>query len=166
MGTVIYSASPLQTFFSTWGSTALLVGLGIYGFASAVFQRNQKLLSRLGWGAAGALLLVVGGLSGLSMVKSISQPTQSVVMNLQRKRIAQDNCNDGQTCTRYVLETHNSATEFDFNVPKQAYDAAQENTCYRFTYYPNTGTFGFSTASFQSLDNLTRIETADPARCR
>src|SRR5512140_954527 len=117
MDTVIYSASPLEAFWSTGLTIVVMLALGIYGMVSSVFGRNQKLLSRIGWGAAGGLLVIVAGLSALKTMRTITGSTQSVIINLDRKRVVQSNCNDGQTCTSYVLETVSPTKAYDFDVP-------------------------------------------------
>ena len=167
MGTVIYSASPVQTFFGTAGTILFLLALGILGVAYAVFQRNQRRWSRLFTGAAGAVLLIAGAVYGAVTLASVSSASQSVVLKLDQKQIAVDNCGDnGETCKRYVLEATTSTTAYDFDVPQAAYDNAQVDSCYQFTYYVNRGIFANNTASYQRIDKVERIETADPSACQ
>jgi hypothetical protein len=166
MGTVIYSASPMQAFFGMSATILIVLVLGIFGVGSALLGRNQKPLSRIVTGAMGALLLIVSGYSAVSTLAAASGPTQSVIMNLHNKRIAVDNCNEGNTCTRYVLETLSSTKAIDFNVPKAAYDKAQVGTCYQFSFYANNGLFADSSAAYQQIDSVANIQAADPARCQ
>jgi hypothetical protein len=167
MGTVIYSASPMQAFFAAAGTILFIFGLGIVGIAAAILQRKQARGARLAMGAAGGILVVAGLVYAALTLASAASPTQTVSLNLDKKSIAEDNCGDnGQTCKRYVLEATTDTTAYDFNVPQQAYDKAQVNSCYQFTYYANKGLFASSTASYQQINNVARIETADPSTCQ
>ncbi len=167
MGTVIYSASPLQAFLGSAGTILFLILLGIVAIGAAFFRRNQGRGPRLLLGGAGLVLLIAGCGFAAVTAASVSSGTQTVAVNLDNKRIVEDNCGDnGQTCSRYVLEATTSTTAYDFNVPADAYDKAQVNTCYKFTYYPNKGLFSSETAAYQQINNVIRIETADPSSCQ
>jgi len=167
MGTVIYSASPIQAFLGAAGTILLIFVLGIAGIVAAALQRKQTRGVRTIMGTAGGFLLIVSCAYAAFTFLSASSGVQTVTANLDRKTIAQDNCGDnGETCARYVLETTTGANAYDFNVPQQAYDKAQVNTCYKFTYYPNKGLFASDSGSYQQINNVARIETADPASCQ
>jgi hypothetical protein len=167
MGTVIYSASPMQAFLAAAGTILFIFGLGIAGIAAAILQRKKARGTRLAMGAAGGILLVAGLVYAALTLTSAASPTQSVALNLDKKSIAEDNCGDnGETCKRYVLEATTNTTAYDFNVPQQAYEKAQVNTCYQFTYYANKGLLDNSSASYQEINNVARIETADPSICQ
>jgi hypothetical protein len=97
---------------------------------------------------------------------SLSSSAQSVSLQLDNKRVVEDNCGDnGQTCTRYVLEAATSAMAYEFSVPRSAYDQAQVNTCYKITYYPSRSLLPASAGTYQQISSVTRIETADPSTC-
>ncbi len=167
MGTVIYSASPIQTFLGSLGTILLIFVLGLGGIAMAFLQRKQARGTRILMGAVGGFLLIVACAFAAFAFLSASSGVQTVTANLDRKTIAQDNCGDnGETCARYVLETSTGANSYDFNVPQDAYDKAQVNTCYKFSYYPNKGLFANNTGSYQQINNIARIETADPISCQ
>ncbi len=167
MGTVIYSASPMQAFLGAAGTILFMFGLGVVGIGAAIFQRQQARGARILMAAAGSFLLLAGLVYAGLTLTSAASPTQSVALNLDNKRVVEDNCGDnGETCKRYVLEATTSTAAYDFNVPQEAYDKAQVDTCYQFTYYANKGLFGSGSASYQQISNVARIETADPSRCR
>jgi hypothetical protein len=167
MGTVIYSASPVQAFSGASGTILFLFGLGVVGIGAAIFRRGQKRGGRIGLGAAGAFLVLASAVYAVFTFASATGSTKSILLNLESKRIAEDNCGDnGETCRRYVLEATTSTTAYDFNVPQEAYDRAQVNTCYQFTYYPNKGLFSNNTASYQQVNNVASIETAESSRCQ
>ena len=167
MGSVIYSAGPLQAFLTSIGTALLLSGLGVIGLVIALARRNQSAGTRLAIGIAGLFLVVAGSVMTVLTIASKSSGAQTISAVLARKQIAQDTCGDsGETCSRYVLEVTTTTTAYDFNVPKDAYDQAAAGTCYRFTYYPNKGLFTSNTASYQQINNLARIETADPVTCQ
>jgi hypothetical protein len=166
MGTVIYSASPVQAFMGAASIILFLLGLGVVGIGVAIFRRGQSRGSRIGLGIAAVFLILVSIVYAGFSLASASGRTKSVVLNLDNKQVAEDNCGDnGETCARYVLESIASGTAYDFNVPQEAYDKAQVDTCYQFTYYPNNGLFSSSNDSYQQINNVARIETADPSSC-
>lgn len=167
MGNVIYSAGPLQAFLGSLGTVGLLLGLGVVGIGAAILRRNQGTGSRIALGGAGVVLLLASVGVAVVALASASTGTRTVSVILDDKRVVQDNCGDyGQTCERYVLEATTSAVAYDFNVPRAAYDQAQVDACYQFTYYPNRGLFSSETAQYQQINNVARIETADPSSCR
>jgi hypothetical protein len=167
MGNVIYSASPLQAFLASVGTAALLLGLGMIGIVVVVVRRHQNAGARLAIGGAGLFLVLAGSaMIALTLVSKSSGP-QMVSAVLARKQIARDTCGDnGETCPRYVLEATTGATTYDFDVPKGPYDRTEAGACYKFTYYPNKGLFSSDSASYQQINHLARIETADPATCQ
>jgi hypothetical protein len=166
MGTVIYSASPFQAFFGALGTIALIFVLGVAGIAAAVIQQKQARGTRIIMGAVGGFLLIVACVYSAVTFLSASNGVQTITANLDKKTIAYDNCGDnGETCARYVLETSSGTNAYDFNVPQDAYDKAQENTCYKFTYYPNKGLFANNSGTYQQINSVARIETANPTTC-
>ena len=169
MGTVIYSASPLQAFWSSLTTILFILGIGVVGLGIALFRRNQGRGVRILTGALGVFLVVVGLVYAGLMWVSISSGAQTVAVRLNNKTIAQDNCGDnGGTCTRYVLETDAGNVFYDFNVSSEAYDKAQVDNCYQVTYYASRSPFNVAadTDSYHQIDAVTRIETADTAACQ
>ena len=167
MGTVIYSASPAQVFLGALGTILFIVVLGSVGVAAAILQRNQRRGTRILMSTAGGFLVIVGiGYAAVTLTAAVSA-AQTVALNLDSKQVVTDNCGDnGSTCTRYVLDATTSTTAYDFNVPEAAYEKAQVDNCYRFTYYANNGLFGINPDSYQRINNVARIETVDPSTCQ
>ena len=167
MGTVIYSASPFQAFLGNFEGILFIFVIGLVGIGTAIFRRNQSRRARLLVGLLGVFLLIVSFVTAALTVSSVSSGVQTVTANLNNKTIAEDNCGDnGQTCQRFVLETFTKTIAYDFDVPQDAYDQAQLNTCYKFTYYPGKGLISNDPGSYQLINNVSRIETADPAACQ
>jgi hypothetical protein len=167
MGTVIYSASPYQAFQGTLEAIFFIFVVGLIGIGFAIFRRKQSRSARLLVGILGIFLVIISFITAAFTMISISNGVQTITAQLNTKTIAEDNCGDnGETCKRYVLETMNSTTAYDFNVSSDAYDKAQVNTCYKFIYYPNKGLFSNEPVTFQQINNVSRIETADPAACQ
>ena len=169
MDTVIYSASPLQAMLGSLGTVLFIFGIGIVGIGVAIFRRNQSRGSRIATAAAGVFLLIAGMVYAGITLGSLLRGAQTVTVLLNNKIIAEDNCGDnGDTCTRYVLETSTHTAGYDFNVPPAAYEQAQMNTCYRVSFYTGKSPFNVvaETNSYHQVDAVTRIETADPAACQ
>jgi hypothetical protein len=167
MGTVIYSASPFQAFLGTFEAILFIFVIGLIGLGIALFRRKQGRSARILVGILGIFLVIVSFITAAITMVSITTGVQTVSAQLNTKSIAEDNCGDnGETCTRYVLETMSSATAYDFNVPQDAYDKAQVNTCYKFFYYPGKGLFSNDASSYQQINNVSRIEVADPSGCQ
>ena len=166
MGAVIYSASPIQAFLGSAGTILLIFAIGLTGIGVAIFRRSQSKGSRILTGILGGFLIIVSFIVAGITLTSISSQPRAVVLKVDNKEIVEDNCGDnGETCTRYVLESTNSTTAFDFNVTRDAYDKVDLNACYKFTYYPNHGLFSSGAASYQSIDTITSIESVDQASC-
>jgi apolipoprotein N-acyltransferase len=168
MGTVIYSASPLQAFLSTFGVIALILLIALFGIWSAFFDRKQRRNSRIGLRIAGGFLLIVScGFSILTLI-TILNGHKTVNVLLNNKMIAHDNLSNGKSGTRFVLETGAGPDLYDFNIPQSAYDKAEVNTCYQITYYPKNVIFSepaVGAGSYQQVDAVTQIEMIDPANC-
>lgn len=168
MGTVIYSASPLQALFGGIGTGLLVLALGVVGILVAIFRRNQGRGTRIALGVLGVLMLCAGtsviALSGVSLLAG----GKTVAVRLDNKQIAEQSCGQDTTttCPSYVLATSNSSGSFDFEVPLSAYDAAQPETCYFVSFVPRTSLFGSATTGYQRISSVTRIQVADPAACQ
>lgn len=167
MGTIIFTASPFQAFLGTFEAVLIVFVIGLVGLGIAIFRKKQGRTARIITGFLGILLVMVSFIIAGITLASVSNGVQTVTVSLDNKTIAEDNCGDnGETCKRFVLETTKNAVAYDFNVPQSAYDTVQVNTCYKFTYYPNKGLFSNAADSYQQINNVSRIETADPAACR
>jgi hypothetical protein len=146
---------------------ALVFVIGLLGIGIALFRPNQGRGTRILVGILGVFLLIVSLITAGFTTVSISNGARTLTANLDKKTIAEDNCGDnGETCQRFVLETTRDAVAYDFNVPQAAYDGAQLNICYTFTYYLSNGLFPQDTNPYQQIDHVTRIETADPSACQ
>ena len=168
MGAVIYSASPLRAMLGSFAGVVLFFGIGGIGILAAIFRKSQGKTARIIMGLAGAFLLVVGViLAGYTLV-SLSSGTQSVTVYLNDKTTSESPCGDDSTCTNYILETSAGAEQYDFNVPQDAYNAAQINTCYQIDFYRAKSFFNLSveTETYHQVNSVTRIEVADPSACQ
>jgi len=127
MSTVIYSASPLQAMLSSLGTTLLLIGLGIVGIVSAFFRTSQSRGSRIALGFVSVFLILVGFGMGVISYRTLSAGAETVAARLNDKHIRHESCgDDGNTCTRYVLETFAGDVNYDLVVDSKAYDLAQQ----------------------------------------
>lgn len=152
MGTVIYSASPFQALLGSLGAILLLFALGLVGIGLALFRSNQGSGTRVIIGICGGFLLIASLIYAAITLTAASGGTQSVSVSLDNKSIVEDNCGDnGQTCSRYVLEATTSTTAYEFDVAPEVYNKAQVGTCYRFTYFPNKGLFAGDKAAYQQI---------------
>ena len=168
MGTVIYSASPLQAFLGLIGTILFMVVLGVVGLGVAIFQPKRGKGARIGMGIAGAFLLIAGCVTGVLTYISIASGAETVAAHLNAKTIAQENCGDnGETCSRYILETSAGEVSYDFVVNAQAYDLAQVDTCYQVTFYKSKSPLSVSadTNTYHRIETITRVAIADPTAC-
>jgi len=162
MGEVIYSTTLLQTFVWAVVLILVLIILGVVGVLNGIFRRNEKLMIRIARGGSGIFLFLTGVALAFVATRSIRNGSQMVTVHLNDKQIATGNCGDGETCTRYVLETQAGTNFYDMDVNKETYNRAKIDTCYLVTYYAGSSLFGSPAAenSYQSITNITRIETA------
>ena len=167
MGTVIFSANPFQAFLGSSGPVFFIFALGLAAIGFAIFRRRQSRGQRILTGVLGGFLVIISFVVAVITLISVSGGTRKVTLNLDDKRIVEDNCGDnGETCACYMLESTTSATAYEFDVPQDVYEKAEVHTCYDFTYYPNKGLFSNDATSFQQINHIALIETADPAACQ
>ena len=161
MGEVIYSTTSWQTFFWPFVVILVLGILGVVGVLNGIFRRKEKTFLRIARGCAGVFLWIIGLVFAFVVFRSITSGAQTITVHLDDKQIATDNCNDGDTCTRYVLETKSGTKSFDIDVNKSAYDKARVDLCYKVTYFSGKGFFAQPETeySYQSISNVTRVET-------
>jgi hypothetical protein len=165
---LIYSASPLIAFTNTFIEAGVVVGIGIVALVYAFIKRKQGRRSILGMIIAGAFLAGMGLLMLGVTAKNMVTSTQTTTGRLNQKTVAQDNCNDGGTCTRYVLGMTAGAKSYDFTVGAQTFAATHKGTCYQVTYYPNQSLFATdnSTDLYVATSYVTRIAEAGQDACQ
>jgi hypothetical protein len=168
MGTVIYSASPLQAFAGLLGTILFMAGIGAAGLVAAIFQRKQGRGARIAMAVAGVFLLAISCITASFTYVSNVSGAQTIAVHLNDKHIRQESCgNNGETCTRYILETNAGGVSYDFVVNAQAYDLAQINTCYQASFYKSKSPLNVTADldTYHRIEAITRIEVADPAAC-
>ena len=167
MGTVIYSVSPLQAFFGVIFTVLFLFFVGLLSILTTVFRRREKPLVRLLMIGLGAFLLLVGGVMAVLSAREYRTGSKTVTAKLEDKFIAKDNCSDGGTCERYVLEMRAGPKFYDLNVSQDAYKKAQVRVCYEVTYYPAKSLLGESSYadSYEAIATITNITVADAGAC-
>src|ERR1051326_246900 len=105
MGEVIYSASPFQVFIWSFAIVVLLLVLGVSGIGMGIFRRKEKPLLRVARGGTGGLLILTAIALAFVAFRSLTGGSQMIATHLNNKRTTVANCNNGDTCTHYVLET-------------------------------------------------------------
>jgi hypothetical protein len=161
MGEVIYSATLLQTFVWAFVIVLALMILGLVGVLNGIFRRKEKAIVRIARGGAGISLFVIGVALTFVTFRSITNGSKTINVHLDDKQIANDNCGDSSTCTRYVLETQGYGNFYDLDVNEKTYNLAEIDSCYVVTYYPNEGLMRLSDSNgpYKTVSNITRIET-------
>lgn len=169
MGNVIYSASSFQAFLPAFETIAFVLLIAVVGLGSSLLNRKQSRGARIGLGVAGGFLLIVGFVLAVFTVLMLMSGHKTVNVLLNNKREAVDNCGDnGQTCTRLVLETQGGSTLYDFTVPQRAFEKAAIGRCYQVSYYPNTGLFSSSDGpdSYVATSKVTQIKGLALSACQ
>jgi hypothetical protein len=165
----IYSASPLWAFMGTFVGVVLMVVLGVAGLVFAVFNRKDKKIVRAGMGCTGLFLCAMGALGIGYTALTITTGAQTATVLLNDKLEARDNCGDGGTCIRYVLETTSGPKSIDFTVEKRAYEAVQIGGCYEMTYYPTQGLLSLfpreGNGLYESISYVTGIKQVGSGAC-
>ena len=161
MGEVIYSATLLQTFVWAVVIVVALIILGVVGMLNGFFRRKEKTMIRIARGGAGIFLFFIGVALAIVAFRSVANGSKTINVHLDDKQIANDNCGDSSTCTRYVLETQGYGNFYDLDVNEKTYNLAQVDSCYAVTYYPNEGLMRLSASDgpYKTVSNITRIET-------
>jgi hypothetical protein len=171
MGTVIYSASPLQAFMGAIVTGLILFLLALLLILPTFFNRREKMSKRLLMIGLGGFLLLVGGLIAFVSAREYMTGSKTVIAKLEDKFIARDNCDNGNTCERYMLELVAESKYYDFNVPPAAYEKTQVRVCYEVTYYPAKSLLGqwlgeqSYAEAFEAIAAVTNITVADAAAC-
>jgi hypothetical protein len=161
MGEVIYSTTLLQTFIWAFVLVLVLVLLGLAGVLNGIFRRKEKPFVRVARGCSGIFLFFIGIALAFVAFRSITNGSETINVHLNDKQMANDNCGDGSTCTRYVLETQGYGNFYDLDVNEKTYNLAEIDSCYAVTYYPNEGLMRLSASNgpYKTVSNITRIET-------
>jgi len=164
MDNVIYSATPLRAFSGGFIVIAFLLGLGVIGALWTVFKRKERPIARVGMGFASIILILAGIGVTISLIRTIRSGDKTVTIRVEEKKVVESNCNDGGTCTSYLLETKAGTKSYDFIVAKSAWDKAQVEVCYQVTYYPSQSLFGEYLQEqdisevYEASSTITRIE--------
>jgi hypothetical protein len=160
---LIYSASPLRAFSGGIFLIAFLFGLGLFGAISAIFNRKERVLMRVGMGCAGIILLLAGVGSTIATYLTWQNGDRTVLVQVDEKNEVTSNCN-GTQCTDYVLETSDGQKYYVFGVGKDVWDKVEVNACYQFTYYPAQSLLGKylqqndKPSVYETTGSITRIE--------
>jgi hypothetical protein len=166
METTIYSASPLWAFMPTFAGVGLVIVLGVAGLVFAIFRRKETKIVRVAVGCAGLFLCAMGALGIGYTALTIMTGAKTATVLLNDKIEARDNCNEGRTCIRYVLETTAGPKSIDFTVEKRAFEAAQPGSCYEVTYYPSQGLFPREGSDlYESASYVTDIKQVGLGAC-
>jgi hypothetical protein len=165
---LIYSASPFSVFLPTLLECGAVLGFGIAALVYAISKRKQGTRAILGMVIAGVFLAVMGLLMLGVTAKNMATSTQMTTALLDQKTVAEDNCNNGSTCTRYILGMTASAKSYDFTVGSQTYAATHQGNCYQVTYYPNRSLFAtdYGTSLYVATSYVTRIAEAGQGACQ
>ncbi len=168
MSTVIYSANPLQAFLPTFEVIGFFFVIAGFGLGSAFFGRNQSRGGRIGLGAAGSVLAIAGCATLVFTIYLLMGGQKTATVLLNKKAVVEDNCNNGRTCTRLVLEMQAGEKFYDFAVQQNAFDKASVGGCYQVDYYPTTGIFtpSVQTDSYTATSNITRIKQMEASSCQ
>ena len=162
MGEVVYAASSLKAFASLIVVILVLGLVGLLGVLNGIFRRKEKTFVRIARGCAGVFFWLLGAVLLYVVFNAMTTGSETTTVQVNDKQIANDNCADGGSCSRYILETQSNARFIDLVVSEEAYDKIQIDSCYAVTYYSGNGLFGRSEngSSYDSIDTITRIETA------
>src|SRR5215216_1114511 len=135
MGEVIYAASSLKAFGSLIAVILVLGLVGLLGVLNGIFRRKEKLFVRIARGCAGIFFWLLGAVLIYVVFNAMTTGSETTTVHVNDKQIATDNCADGGTCTRYILETQANARFLDLVVSEEAYNKVQIDSCYSVTYY-------------------------------
>ena len=162
MGEVIYAASSLKAFGALIAVILVLGLVGLMGVLNGIFRRKEKTFVRIARGCAGIFFWFLGAVLIYVVFNAMTTGSETMTVQVTDKQIATDNCVDGGTCRRYVLETQANSRFIDLAVSEEAYDKVEIDSCYLVTYYSGDGLLGRSddTSSYDLIDTITRIETA------
>jgi hypothetical protein len=165
---LIYSASPWIAFTNTFIEAGVVLGFGIVALVYAFAKRKQGRRAILGMIIAGAFLTLMGLLMLGVTARNMLTSTQTTTALLNQKTVAQDNCNEGDTCTRYILGMTAGPKSYDFTVGSQTFAATHKGTCYQVTYYPNQGLFAADTSTdlYVATSYVTRLAEAAQGACQ
>jgi hypothetical protein len=166
MDPVVYSVSPLRAFSGSFLVIGFILLLSLGGLANAIFSKRDKTFSRIATGCLSLFLMLVAVGGSVATFWTFTGGDKTVAVQVNEKKVVKSNCDNGNTCTSYLLETQAGTKFYDFNVAKDAYDKVEVNTCYQFTYYPPksllSGLLGqeqdASDSSYESGGTITRIE--------
>ena len=171
MGTVIYSVSPMQAFMGQFVTALIMLAIGILGLATSFIReggrRKPITLSRIVLGLAGGFLVLTAGVLAFLTYREFKGEVKTVTVLVDDKQVVESNCNDGDTCISYLIETSAPPKAYDFTVDREAYEKLQVRACYEFTYYPEHGLLApaYDTNYYEAASAITSIIVADASAC-
>ena len=162
MGEVVYAASSLKAFGSLIAVILVLGLVGLLGVLNGIFRRKEKPFVRVARGCAGVFFWLLAAVLIYVVYNSMTSGSEIMTVQVNDKQVANDNCGDGETCKRYILESQSNVRSIDLVVNEETYNKVQIDSCYSVTYYSGNGLFGRSEngSSYDLIDTITRIETA------
>jgi len=168
MDSIIYATGPLGAFAGTFYTIGGIQAIGLVGLVYVFAHRDQTMRSRLGLVIASAFLCLAGIVFTIVTFANLATQTQNATALLKTKTIAMDNCGEGSTCTRYLLEMTAGSKSYAFTVVERAYNAAREGSCYQVTYYPTQGLFAtdYGSDQYVATSYVTRIVQARSDDCQ
>ena len=115
----------------------------------------------------GGFLILTAGLLAFLTFREFKGEAKTVTVLVEDKQVVESNCNDGDTCISYLVETSAAPKFYDFTVDRTAYEKLQVRVCYEFTYYPERGLLApaYDTNNYEAASNITRIIVADESVC-
>ncbi len=171
MGTVIYSASSLQAFMGQFVTAMIMFAIGIFGLATSFIRgrrkNKQNTLSQIALGLTGGFLVLTAGVLVFLTFRELKGEVKTVTVLVDDKQVVESNCNDGDTCISYLIETSAPPKAYDFTVDREAYEKLQVRVCYEFTYYPEHGLLApaYDTNYYEAASAITSIIVADASAC-
>jgi hypothetical protein len=164
MDAVVYTATPLRAFSGGLIVIGFLLVLGLVGAFSAIFNKKERALMRIGTGCASIILLLAGVGTTIATFLTYQNGDKTVLVQVQEKNEVTSNCN-GNQCTDYVLETTDGQKYYVFGVEKDVWNKIEVDVCYQFTYYPAKSLFGDYLKEesdypdlYETTGSITRIE--------
>ena len=163
--TEIYTASPLQAFFTNIITVIVLFVIGLSGLGT-IFRRQAAVWARALGGMFGLALICASLAVSTLTVYQYTSGTQTLTARLTQKQIARSSDSNGNPVDNYRLFFGNTAT---FDVERSAYDKLTQGGCYQVVYYPSTGIlglFGVSTAPPLQSGAIASIHQPNANQCR
>ena len=135
MDNLLYSVTPLWAFSGSIAGVVVMLVLGLGLPVFSIFNRKDSAWKKLGNILLGLFIMLSGFALMYGTYRQYQGGDKIILVQVMEKNMVRDWCGKF-FCTDYAVDTSDGQKNYVFDLKKDAWNAMEVNSCYRFTYYP------------------------------